>query len=180
MNVYKAFWHKGARSQVGSKVVNGRTGIAIDETNAENVKAAGEVHFTIAATGGIVYTDATASTQIDISGLTTVHADNVETSDYLGNKTRQNAAGLVVATANQVYVVFTLDKDGNEYATAGQIVSTSATARRPVMDLTNQCAWGEVLISNASGSDFTIGTTALSASNVTDTYNSLDGSLPVE
>ena len=180
MNVYKAFWYKGARSQVGSKVVNGRTGITIDEANAENVKAGGAIEYTIASTGGIVYTDDTASTQIDMSGLSTVHADNAELTDYLGNKTRQNAAGLVVATANQVYVVMTLDKDGNEYATAGQIVSTSSTARRPVMDLTNQCAWGEVLISNASGSDFTVGTTALSTGSVTDTYSSLDGSLPVE
>ena len=180
MNVYKAFWHKGARSQVGSKVVNGRTGITIDEANSENVKAGGAIEYTIASTGGIVYTDDTASTQIDMSGLSTVHADNAELTDYLGNKTRQNAAGLVVATANQVYVVMTLDKDGNEYATAGQIVSTSSTARRPVMDLTNQCAWGEVLISNASGSDFTVGTTALSTGSVTDTYSSLDGSLPVE
>ena len=169
-----AFWHKGQRNMVGSRVYS--VGGFAKHGSHVNYLTASAVVYSLADTGGM-YTKA-AQSSIDADGLTASHANNPDVSKNDDSTNgdvlvRQASGGLVIPTANQVYIILTLDASGNIRGYAGEIVSTSATAKRPELDLSAEAAFGQVLVSNASGSNFTVGTTAHNASNVTATFMDL-------
>ena len=170
-----AFWHKGQRNMVGSRCFSLGT-LALKTGGSADAKTTTAIGYSLADTG-VIYTKAAMAT-VDLSGLTAVHSNNpnVTKNDDSTNGdvlVRQGSNGLVIATANQVYIILTLDASGNVRGYAGEIVGTSATAKRPELDLSAEAAFGEIHISNASGSNFTVGTTALDTSNVTVTYANL-------
>ena len=171
-----AFWHKGQRNMVGSRVY-GKCNLAIKTGGSTDAKTTGTTtHYSLAITGGIYNLAATAT--VDLSALTAPSTSNpnVTKNDDSTNGdvlVRQGSNGLVIATANQVYIILTVDASGNIRGYAGEIVGTSATAKRPELDLESEAAFGQIHISNASGSDFTVGGTALDASNVTTTFTDL-------
>lgn len=170
-----AFWHKGQRNMVGSRCFSLGT-LAIKTGGSADAKTTTAIGYSLADTG-VIYTKAAMAT-VDLSGLTAVHSNNPDktiNNDSTNGDVlvRQGSNGLVIATANQVYIILTLDASGNVRGYAGEIVANTATAKRPELDLTSEAAFGEILISNASGSNFTVGTTALDASNVTVTFTNL-------
>ena len=170
-----AFWHKGQRNMVGSRCFSLGT-LAIKTGGSADAKTTTAIGYSLADTG-VIYTKAAMAT-VDLSGLTAVHSNNPDktiNNDSTNGDVlvRQGSNGLVIATANQVYIILTLDASGNVRGYADEIVANTATAKRPELDLTSEAAFGEILISNASGSNFTVGTTALDASNVTVTFTNL-------
>ena len=177
-----AFWHKGQQQLVGSRCY-GKALLAIKTSSSPDGVTTVAVPYTIGTTGAL-YTLATMAT-VDLSGgtsagdiYTTSHANNpaitvTDDSSTDPRTLRQNAAGVTIPTLSQAYIVFTVDASVNIYGYMGEIVLNTQTAKRPRLDLSAECAWGELLLTNATGSDFVIGTTALDTSSVTDAFADL-------
>lgn len=130
--------------------------IAIHGTNAENVKTTNAVEFCI---DGVMYSKAAAS-EIDISGLDVID--------------EQGAASAMTAqaTAKDRIYLLALDKDGNIHVVQGQDVDTGADCFCPGCPALH-APFAAVKVANATGSDFTFGTTDLDTSGITDTYFNL-------
>ena len=177
-----AFWHKGQQQLVGSRCY-GKALLAIKTGGSGDGVTTAAVDYSIASTGQM-YTLPTMAT-VDLSGGTsagdiysTSHANNplltvTDDSSTSIRILRQNAAGVTIPTLSQAYIVFTADASVNIYGYMGEIVLNTQTAKRPRLDLSAECAWGELLLVNGTGSDFVIGTTALDTGSVTDTFANL-------
>ena len=75
----------------------------------------------------------------------------------------------VITTGYQNVAVFSVDKDGTAYTQMGTQATTLAGVKFPNVPPT-RAILGFVVIANATGSDFTCNSTALSAASVTTTY----------
>ena len=128
-------------------------GLAIHGTNTENTLTAAAVVHTIDG----VFKSLAADTEIDISALVFKDGD--------GNTVTQEA----LATAKKCVYVFAVDAAGTEFMFQGVQVLEADDAFCPGV-AAGYAAFGAVKVSNATGSDFTLGTTALDAASVTDTY----------
>ena len=128
--------------------------LAIDGTNTENVQTTGACVYSVK---GIIYTLATIA-EIDISGL-----GGLPTTALATAKTQ--IFGLEASTdASTVTVVF-----GDQVVTA-DITAGTAEVSWPRPSTTNHTIFGAIKVVNASGSDWTFGTTDLDAASITDTY----------
>ena len=165
-----AFWHRGQRAFVGSRAWPG-SGLVIKAGASPDMKTTAALTYTLAAkdADGEFQSLGTTAT-IDMSGLTASHTNNptitvTDDSSTTSRIERQDCSGVVIATAKHAYIILTVDKDDAIRGYIGEIVATTATAKRPVLNLTDECAFGQVYIPNTSGSDFTIGTQALDLTN---------------
>ena len=77
---------------------------------------------------------------------------------------------LVIADGEVNIVTITVDTSGNYASYVGTAATSYAEVKPQKVDLKDEAVVGYVWIQNDTGSDFTIGTTALSTANVTDTY----------
>jgi hypothetical protein len=75
----------------------------------------------------------------------------------------------IITTGYQNVAVFSVDKAGTAYTQMGTQATTLAGVKFPNVPST-RAVLGFVIIANATGSDFTCNTTALSAVSVTTTY----------
>lgn len=130
--------------------------LAIDDSNTENVQTTAAVVFSI---NGVLYSKA-AVAEIDVSGLDVLDESGAETS-----MTAQ------VTATDRIYLLI-LDSGGNIKVVQGEAVATGETCYCPVCP-PDHAAFGAVKVANATGSDFTFGTTGLDTSGITDTYYNL-------
>ena len=184
-----AFWHKGQRNMVGSRVF-GTFGLAHKASASADVKTVGTTsHYSIASTGGIYNMPACAT--IDLSGgsstgaserdLLALHANNpkieyFDDSQTTARITRQTAVGLSIADDEHVYILLTVDKDGGVRGYAGEMGGIASTAKRPQLNLADEACWGQIYIKNETGSAFVVGTGQLDSTTgdgVTVTYTNL-------
>lgn len=117
---------------------------------------------------GIVYQKSTADSypdDVDVSGLTFM-TDAGTTTTVSALATGYDAIFLIVGTTSSTFRVV-----------QGTAVASGSTVPWPNCP-TGYAPVGAVKVANASGSNFTFGTTNLSTSNVTDTYYDLS-SVPV-
>ena len=163
MSLQSTFWHKGQRDTVGSMAL-GNSGFVAGTGHTITAVA---IPITIASTGKVYTTG--AITNQDISGIATAnHANNptktvTDDSDSSTRTVLQIADGLVIPNGSQCYMILTNDGSGGAGAYrlyAGEVVLNTQTAKRPVLDLDDECPVGELYITNTSGSDHTMGTTA--------------------
>lgn len=130
-----------------------KPGLAIHGANAENALTASAI---IGSIEGVMYTKA-AQTEIDLSALAVItEADAVTTIS--AQATATDRVYLLVMNAAAVLKII-----------QGTAVATGATCPCPDCPV-GYFAWGAIKVANASGSAFTLGTTDLSATDVTDTY----------
>lgn len=130
--------------------------LAIDGTNAENVQTGNAIDFCI---DGVLYTKATVA-EIDISALDVIDEQGVA------------SAMTAQATAKDRIYLLAIDKSGNIHVIEGQDVDTGEDAFCPGCPA-DHAPFGAVKVANATGSDFTFGTTDLDTSGITDTYFNL-------
>ena len=159
-----AFWHKGQRDVVGSRVIQPST---IAANSNDLVTGAEVLWYTIASTAGQSYSKAAASA-IDLSALTALHENNPATtrnddSAVSPVSTRQNASGLVVAASNHVRIIITIDVSGNFRGYAGEIVATTVTAPLPELDLDDEWPIAMLVVTGSK----TLGGSAASAHALT-------------
>lgn len=133
----------------------GKAGFGIDATPAD-VQTATAFDYCI---GGIWYTnaiDAAIDISAEISSLPAALADDYE----------------------QIFV-FEIDASGNYTVSAGDaaavadITAGTDSATWPLPSSNSVCPFAAVRVRNESGSSFTLGTTSLATSGVTDTYYDL-------
>jgi len=131
----------------------GKAGLAIHGANAENVQTTAAVDYSIA---GVMYQLAVTA-EIDLSALSCI--------------TETGAADTLTAqvTATDRAYLLVLNAAGTAKIIQGTAVATAATCVVPGCP-DGYAPLGVIKVANASGSDFTLGTTALSAAGVTDTY----------
>ena len=128
--------------------------LAIDGTNTENVQTTGTVVFTVK---GILYSLATIA-EIDVSGLGGLPTTALATA-------YTQIFGLEASTdASTVTVVF-----GEQVLTAS-ITDGTKELSWPRASTEAHTIFGCIKVVNATGSDWTFGTTDLDVANVTDTY----------
>lgn len=129
--------------------------LAID-ANSENVQTGNAVEFCI---DGVLYSKA-AVAEIDISGLDVID--------------EQGAASAMTAqaTATDRIYLLALDASGNIHVIQGQAVATGEDCYCPGCPA-DHAPFGAVKVANATGSNFTFGTTGLDTSGITDTYFNL-------
>ncbi len=147
--------HVNTRHLMGNKALSSGT-LAIHGTNAENVKTSATITFTIK---GIFYSKSAAA-EIDLSTLS-----GLPTTALADGKTQ--IFGLELNSSGTVSVVY-----GEQVDTA-DIAAGDAEVNWPVASDDDHTIFGAIKVVNASGSDFTLGATALSATGVTDTYYNL-------
>ncbi|MBF0177230.1 MAG: hypothetical protein HQL63_10360 [Magnetococcales bacterium] len=123
-----------------------KVGLAIHGTNRENVLTASAANFTIDSQ---FYTLA-AQAEIDISAI----------SGYTPT---------VLATGKSRWYLFCLSTASALSVVEGSVVTSSADAVMPDPG-TTVCPFCAILVANATGSNFTLGTTALNTANITATY----------
>lgn len=116
--------------------------VAIDETNTENIQSTGTAPVML---NGALIPALAADAELDISADTT-----------------GDATGTVIADSNEQYFAVMADADGVlSVWVAGDAATTgSATCQIPDFDPETYCCVGVMKI-DASGADFTVGTTAL-------------------
>jgi hypothetical protein len=131
-------------------------GIVIHGANAQNVKTVSAVTYIV---NGVFYSKA-AQTEIAVGSLTFL--------DENGNTSAVTAQ----ADGKDCIYLLALDASSNIRVIQGEDVATGGTALWPKCP-PEHAPFGAVKVANASGSDFTFGTTALSAAGVTDTYYDL-------
>lgn len=125
-----------------------KAGLAIHGVNTENVLTANAFDFSIA---GVAYQLA-AQAEIDISGLSFTPTELATA--------KQRIYLIHVASGGTIDIL-----EGEDHASDAQIPATPA----------GKVALGYIKVVNASGSGFTIGTTALDTAGITDTYVDLAG-----
>lgn len=146
--------HAALRSLLGARCY-GKAGLAIDATPAD-VETTSAVDYSI---DGVMYTLAITAA-IDISAAAVI--------DEAGGTTTMTAQ----ATATDRIYLLVVNAAGTIKVVQGTAVATGATCPCPGVP-SGYCAFGAVKVANASGSDFTFGTTSLATANVTDTYYDL-------
>ena len=128
--------------------------LAIHGANAENVLTANAIEYLINGE----YKTLAAQAEIDISGLTGLPDDALPDGYTQVFGLQVNAAGTISVVWGQQILNTEID--------AGRLVNF------PNPDEGNSM-FGAVKVKNATGSDFTFGTTALDTANITDTYYDL-------
>lgn len=127
--------------------------IAKHATNHENVKTTAAVNFSIA---GVTYQKG-ATGEFDLSALSCI--------------TETGAADTLTAqaTATDRAYLLVLNAAGTAKIIQGTAVATGGTCVCPGCP-ESYAPFAALKVANVSGSDFTLGTTALNAANVTTTY----------
>ena len=127
--------------------------IAKHASNHENVKTTAAVNFSIA---GVMY-QKSATGEFDLSALSCI--------------TETGAADTisVQATAKDRIYLLVLNTSGTAKIIQGTAVATGATCSCPGCP-EDYAPFAALKVANASGSGFTLGTTALNAGSVTTTY----------
>lgn len=147
--------HQDIRHLLGNRAYTIGT-LAIDGTNTENVQTTGAVVYSIK---GILYSKA-AVAEIDISALsglpTTALADGYT-----------QIFGLELDSAGTITVVY-----GEQRLTA-DITAGDKELDWPKASDDDHTMFGAIKVANATGSDFTFGTTGLDTAGITDTYYNL-------
>lgn len=131
--------------------------LAID-ANTENVQTGNAVEFCI---DGVLYSKA-AVAEIDVSGLAVI--------DEQGDTTTMSAQ----ATGYDRIYLLVLNSSGTIKVVQGQAVATGESCYCPGCPA-GYAPFGAVKVANATGSNFTFGTTGLDTSGITDTYYNLSG-----
>ena len=144
--------HADLRHLLGNMTFNSGV-LAIDGTNTENVQTGATIEFTVK---GIHYTKA-AVAEIDLSTLTGLP------STALADGYTQ-MFGLELVAGGTISVVY-----GEQIATA-DITSGDQVVDWPIASDGLSTVFGAIKVANASGSDWTLGTTDLDAAGITDTY----------
>ena len=169
-----AFWHRGQRSFVGSRVLGpGKAAFAkhgshilmLTATAIDYTVSSGGAIETLGATGSIATATGTASTD----------NPNISITDDSTSSTRimrQLIAGQTVAAATTWYVIATVNAAGVIRLYMGEAVATTDTPKRPELNLENECPFGQVLMVNATN-PFIYGTTAHNATGVTATFSDI-------
>lgn len=131
----------------------GKAGLAIHGANVENVQTVAAVDYSIA---GVMYQLAITA-EIDLSALSCI--------------TETGAADTLTAqvTATDRAYLLVLNAAGTVKIIQGTAVATGGTCGVPGCP-ESYAPFAALKVANASGSDFTLGTTALNAANVTTTY----------
>lgn len=145
--------HEALIDLLGSRCY-GNPALAIDGVNAENVETANSVSYSI---DGVMYTKA-AVAEIDLSALGVLDEEGTAQSAVTAQEDGKDRAYLLV-----------LNAAGTIFIVEGDDVDTGETVRPPQCP-NGYAPYGIVKVENASGADFTFGTTDLSTAGVTDTY----------
>lgn len=140
------------RSLLGTRS-HGKAGLAIHGANVENVKTTAAVNFSIA---GVMYQLAITA-EIDLSALSCITETGAADTLTAQAKNTDRAYLLVLNAAGTVKII-----QGTAVATGGTCVCPGCPE--------SYAPFAALKVANASGSDFTLGTTALNAANVTTTY----------
>jgi len=137
----------------------GDAGLAIHGVNTENVLTANAVEMSVNG----VWNTLAAQAEVDISGLTFYNGDG----DVL-------TAAPVVQTAYEAKFVLARNSADTIICCCGFEIATADTEEPdwPVVP-DGYTPFGGIKVVNATGSDFTIGTTGLDTANITDTYYDL-------
>ena len=140
------------RSLLGTRS-HGKAGLAIHGGNVENVQTVAAVDYSIA---GVMYQLAITA-EIDLSALSCI--------------TETGAADTLTAqaTATDRAYLLVLNAAGTAKIIQGTAVATGGTCVCPGCP-ESYAPFAALKVANASGSNFTLGTTALNAANVTTTY----------
>lgn len=140
------------RSLLGTRS-HGKAGLAIHGANVENVQTVAAVDYSIA---GVMYQLAITA-EIDLSALSCI--------------TETGAADTLTAqaTATDRAYLLVLNAAGTAKIIQGTAVATGGTCVCPGCP-ESYAPFAALKVANASGSNFTLGTTALNAANVTTTY----------
>ena len=169
-----AFWHKAQRSLVGSRVMDNPAGFAKHGSHIKMLTATA-INYSIADTG-LIYTLAITAA-IETATGTAAHANNptktvTDDGDPSERTLRKIVAAESIAAGLTWYVVATVDAGGSIRLYRGEAVATSQTPKRPELDLSAECAFGQVLMVNATNA-FIYGTTAHNATGVTATFSDI-------
>ena len=158
-----AFWQKGQRDIVVNQPL-GKLGLTMSATeqcawSAIPVMINGAIY---TLTADAVDTNTTLTTANFTAGL---HANNpikTRNDDSTNGEVtiRQNFLGLSVAALSQVYCIVTISGTPTNVTTtraglhfyAGEIVLNTATAKRPVLDLSAECPIAQILYVNTTSS----------------------------
>jgi len=151
----KELKHQGERSLLGN-MCHDSAKMAIHGTNTENVLTAGAVSFSIA---GKMYSKA-AATEIDLSDLSLLDEDG------------DSATASALAAGYTRVTLLALNSSGTVYLIEGTDVANGGSAYCP------ECPDGyapycAVKVVNGTAADFTLGTTTLDTTGITDTYVNL-------
>lgn len=145
---------KEERAMLGNRCLGFAT-LAID-ANTENVQTGTAFSYCI---NGIMYTKA-AVAEIDVSALAVI--------DEAGDTTTMSAQ----ATATDRWYLLVVNSAGTIKVVQGQAVASGGDCLIPGCP-EDYAPFGAVKVENATGSDFTFGTTGLDTANITDTYMNL-------
>ena len=175
--VNNAFWHKSQRSLISNMCLNS---IALTMNGSEQTAWAAST-FMIGGEIRNLTVDAVGADTILVTGQMTggLHANNpVKTITDDGSTStrtvRQNFCSLSVAAYSHVYCLLTVEKHGTDATAstlqaqghwyAGEIVGGHAshangvqTARRPDLDLTDECLLAEIYFNNTSAGALVVG-----------------------
>ncbi len=147
--------HSSIRSAVANHTYS-KPGLAIHGTNTENALTASAI---IASIAGVMYTKA-AVTEIDLSALAVI------------DETGATATLAAQATAKDRIYLLVMNASAALKIVQGTPVATAAVCPCPRCP-DGYVAVGAIKVVNATGSNFTLGTTDLDASNVTATFYDL-------
>jgi len=168
--IQSAFWHKGQRDLVGNMCLGN---LALTQSATEQCAWAatdfmvdGEIR-TITADTADTDTLLTAAVMTGLLGSN--NPANIVTDD--GSATsrtiRQNFCSLSVAALSHVYCTVTVEKHGTVgtnstlqaqgHFYAGEIVLATQTARRPILDLTDEAVIAEIYFSNTTSGALVVG-----------------------
>jgi len=172
-DINDAFWHKGQRGFVGSRTYS-KAGFGKHGSHINYLTAAA-LNYSVSSDG--VMRQLATNTNIDSDGMTASHANNpkvviTDDSSSSSRTVRQDASGATIAAGKDAVIIVTVDKDGNLRSYMGEQVPNAETAVAPELDLTDECAFGQIYIANTTNA-FIVGTTAHNASGVTATFSDL-------
>ena len=176
-SIENAFWHKGQRDLVGNMAL-GNMGLAMDGSEQCSWSA---IDFMVDGEIRTLTADGAGADTILVTGQMTglLHANKpvkVVTDDgsTSARTVRQNFCSLSVAAYSHVYCTVTVEKHGTVgtnstlqalgHFYAGEIVGGSAshangaqTARRPVLDLTDEAIIAEIYFNNTTAGALVVG-----------------------
>jgi hypothetical protein len=167
-DINDAFWHKGQRDIIVNQPL-GKLNLAM---NGDEQMSWSAIPVMI---NGAIYTltaDAVGADTVPVTGQLTagLHANNpvltiTDDSSSSVRTVRQNFLSLSVAALSQVYCIVTISGTPTNIATtraglhfyAGEIVLNTATAKRPVLDLSAECPIAQILYVNTTSSALAVG-----------------------
>ena len=144
------------RSLLGTRS-HGKAGLAIHGSNYENVQTTAGIDFSI---DGVVYSFGLQS-EIDLSALTAIDPDTGDTTTISAQ----------ADDTTRIYLL-ALTSGGAVRIIQGVAVDYGDTCYCPQCPVT-LAPFGAIKVTNQSTANFTLGTTLLSASGITDTYYDL-------